>query len=323
MINRRTFLSLSALALARPAWASTKWPDRPIRLVVPFPAGGGVDSTGRIYSAAMSDLLGWQVVVENRSGASGAIGAQAVAKAAPDGYTFLLSSPAEVMVSEIAGQKLMYDPGQDLLPVALAGETPLGIVAHPSVPVENLQELLALGKEKAAGISYGTPGNGSTMHFAGEALKGATGLQWQHVPYKGAAPAINDLLGGQIEYAIAGLPPLVGHIKGGKLKALAVTSSSRSDALPDVMAVSELPELKDFRFTNWMGVFAPRGTPAEIVDRFGGAFESVAKEPAVIERLKQAGLDPSGIRGEAFTRFLAEERQRYEAVARTTKLMLS
>lgn len=321
MISRRTALLASAAALSRPAWAAG-WPDRSIRLIVPFPAGGGVDTAARIYAIALSGLLKQQFVVDNRPGASGAIGAQAVAKAAPDGYTFLFSSPAEVMVSAIAGQQLPYNPQQDLVPVALAGETPLGIVAHPSVGVKDIQELIARNKAKKLQIHYGTPGSGSTMNFAGEALKASTGLNWEQVPYRGAAPAVNDVLGGQVECVISGLPPLVPHIKSRKLVALAVTSAKRSPLLPEVTAVSELPGLSDFRFTNWMGVFAPRGTPTDVVEQLGRAIASTAKDPAIVQRLQDAGLDASGFQGPAFEKFLGDERARYVAVAKKTTIKL-
>ncbi|MBV7483786.1 tripartite tricarboxylate transporter substrate binding protein [Bordetella sp. BOR01] len=319
MLRGLIALLMTSMAVAGPSWAAS-WPERPVRFIVPFPAGGGVDTVARVYGAALAGLIGQEIIIDNRSGASGAIGAQAVAKAAPDGYTFLMSSPAEVMVNAIAGQPMSYDPRKDLVPVALAGETPLAIVAHPSVGARNLKDLIARAKAGQLTLSYGTPGRGSTMNFAGEALKSETGLDWQHVPYKGAAPAVNDVLGGQIQIVISGMPPLVQHIKAGKLTALAVTSSKRSPVLPDVMAVSELQGLSDFRFTNWMGVFAPQGTPQEIVDRMGQAFETAARDPDVMKRLQDAGLVPSGIRGPAFAKFLDEERARYQDVAGKTAI---
>lgn len=319
MIRGLATLLIASIATMGTAWAAP-WPERPIRFIVPFPAGGGVDTVTRVYAAALTKLIGQEIIIDNRPGASGAIGAQTVAKSAPDGYTFLMASPAEVMVNAIAGQPMSYDPRKDLVPVALAGETPLAIVAHPSVGVQDLKDLVARAKADQLKLSYGTPGRGSTMNFAGEALRSETGLDWQHVPYKGAAPAVNDVLGGQIQIVISGMPPLVQHIKAGKLTALAVTSSKRSPVLPDVMTVSELPGLSGFRFTNWMGVFAPQGTPPDVMDRMGKAFETAAKDPDVARRLQDAGVDPSGIRGPAFAKFLDDERARYQDVANKTPI---
>lgn len=313
------FLILS-MSLVNQAWAAD-WPERTIRIVVAYPAGGGVDAVARIYGSALTRILGQQVMVENRPGASGAIGAQDVIRSAPDGYTILMASPAEVMVNAIAGQKLPYDSQKALVPVALAGETPLAIVAHPaSVAAKNLNELVALAKDKNLQLNYGTPGGGSTMNFAGEALRIGAGINWQHIPYKGAAPAVNDVLGGQVQIVISGLPPLLQHIKTGKLTALAITSDKRSAVLPDVMTVAELAGMSNFRFTNWMGVFAPVGTSPKIVERLGLAFEKASKEPKIKDSLAAVGVDPRGLQGEEFAKFLDEERSRYQDIASKTDL---
>lgn len=317
MINRRTAMLASLAGLAVPAAAAT-WPDRPVKVVVPYPAGGGVDTAARIYALALSGVLKQQVIVDNRPGAAGAIGAQVVAKSPADGYTVLMASPAEVMVSPIAGQVLPYDPQKDLVPVALGGETPLAIVAYPKVAPKGLGDLIARSKAGEVQLSYGTPGNGSSMHFAGEAIKSATGLKWQHVPYRGAAPAVNDVLGGQIECVISGLPPLMQHIKSGRLTALAVTTPKRVDALPDVPSISELPGMANHRFTNWMGIFLPQGTPTDVIDQLARGVEAVAADPSMAKRLQDAGWAPSVLTGSAFVNFLDEERARYTAVAKAT-----
>ncbi|SUV86266.1 putattive exported protein [Bordetella pertussis] len=199
--------------------------------------------------------------MENRTGAAGTIGAQAVVQSTADGNTVLFASPAEVLVSRIAGQKTSYDAGKDLQPVTLAGETPLAVVVNPAVPARTLAELVALARKDPSAISYGTPGTGSTMQFAGEALNLAAGIKMLHVPYRGAAPAIADLLGNQIPVAIVGVPPLVAHHKSGKLRILAVTGSQRIAALPDVPTVAEELGVADYRYTNWFGVYVPGNTP--------------------------------------------------------------
>jgi tripartite-type tricarboxylate transporter receptor subunit TctC len=316
------FAALSLpIALAQTLSFAQTWPAHPIRLVVAYPAGGGLDLVARAYGARLSELLKQPVIVDNRGGASGAIGADAVAKAKPDGYTLLMASPAEVLVGPIAGQRTPYNPVTDFAPVALAGETPLGIVAHPSVAPGDLQDFIARAKN-AGEVPYGTPGTGSSMHFAGEAFKAGTGVNLLHVPYRGAAPAINDALGNQIGLVVVGVPPVVPHAKAGRLKILAVTMPRRSPLMPDVPAVAELPGLQDYRFSNWMAVFAPAKTPPAIVERLGTAIAEIAQEPAVREKLAGVGVDAAGLHGADFANFLSSERDRYKAIQKRTGIRL-
>lgn len=291
------------------------WPSKPIHLIVAYPAGGGLDLVTRTVAQRLSERLGQQVVVENRAGASGSIGANYVARAPADGYTLLMASPAEVVVGQAAGQKIPYNPETDLVPVALAGETPLVIVVNPTVPANNLAEFIAYAKSMPGKLSYGTPGTGSSMQFAGEAFNAGADTQILHVPYRGAAPAINDALGNQVPMAIVGMPPTVGHVKSGKLRAIAVTSQKRSTVMPEVPAVAELKGMADYRFTNWMGLFAPAKTPAEIVDRIGAEIAKMMQEPAMRQRLLDNGVEPQGSRGAEFAAFLKAERQLYGKVA--------
>lgn len=315
---RKTLQALAvasaALAAALPASAQN-WPDKPVRIVVAYPAGGGVDLVARTVGQRLSEVLKQQVVIENRTGASGTIGADLVAKSAPDGYTFLLASPAEVLVGPIAGQKTAYNPETDLVPVALAGETPLVIISHPSVPAKEIKDLVDYAKKNPGKLSYGTPGNGSSMHFAGEALKALTGVNLVHVPYRGAAPALNDVLGNQVPLGIMGMPPVVAHAKAGRVNIVAVTTAKRSSVFPNVPSVAEMPGLKDYRFTNWMAVFAPSKTPAAIVERFGAEVARAVTEPGVKDKLLAAGVEPMGIAGTELTTWLGEERKRYQEVA--------
>ncbi len=307
-------VATAALAAALPASAQN-WPDKPVRIVVAYPAGGGVDFVARTVGQRLSEVLKQQVVIENRTGASGTIGADLVAKSAPDGYTFLLASPAEVLVGPIAGQKTAYNPETDLVPVALAGETPLVIISHPSVPAKEIKDLVDYAKKNPGKLSYGTPGNGSSMHFAGEALKAQTGVNLVHVPYRGAAPALNDVLGNQVPVGIMGMPPVVAHAKAGRVNIVAVTTTKRSSVFPNVPSVAEMPGLKDYRFTNWMAVFAPSKTPAAIVERFGAEVAKAVNEPGVKDKLLAAGVEPMGIAGTELTAWLGDERKRYKEVA--------
>jgi tripartite-type tricarboxylate transporter receptor subunit TctC len=308
-------LLTSLAALAPPAQAQA-WPGKPIRLIVAYPAGGGLDFVARAVSQRLAERLKTPVVVENRSGASGSIGADLVAKSPPDGYTLLMASPAEIVVGPAAGQKIPYKPETDLVPVTLAGETPLVLAVNPSVPGTDLASFIASAKANPGKLTYGTPGNGSSMQFAGEAFKGGAGISMEHVPYRGAAPALNDALGGQISMVITGMPPVVPQAKSGKLRVLAVTTAKRSLLMPEVPAVAELPGMKDYRFSNWMMVFAAARTPPPIVDRLNREIAAIVAEPAVKERLEGAGVEPLGLGGKELAAFLADERRRYGQVAK-------
>lgn len=310
-----TALMLLAAGATSQTVAQT-WPNKPLRLVVAYPAGGGLDLVARTVAQRLSEQLKQTVVVENRGGASGSIGADLVAKSAPDGYTLLMASPAEVVVGPAAGQKIPYNPETDFAPVALAGETPLVLVTHPSTPGKDLASFAAYAKSNPGKLSYGTPGNGSSMQFAGESFKAGSGAFILHIPYRGAAPAVNDVLGNQISMAIVGMPPVVPHAKSGKLRVLAVTTPKRSALMPEVPAVAEMPGMQNFRFSNWMGVFAPARTPAPVLERLSLEIARMMQEPATRERLLAAGVEPLGLIGKEFETFLAEERKRYGAIAR-------
>jgi tripartite-type tricarboxylate transporter receptor subunit TctC len=313
MQRRHLLLAGASLPLATTAAWSQSTPSA-TRLVVGFPAGGGVDFVARLLARRLSELTRQSVVVENRGGANGALAADIVAKARPDGLTLLLGSPGETVVGPAAGQKLPYSPTQDLVPIALAGETPLAIAVHPSVPANDLAGLIAL-MQGGAKLSYGTPGAGSSMHFAGESFNQLAGTAMLHVPYRGAAPAVNDLLGNQVPVAITGMPPMVPHAKAGKLRILAVTTLRRSSTLPNVPAVAEMPGMKDFNFSNWMALFAPAGTPADTVTRIAQLIVQIVREPEVREAMTGAGVEPAGLADRAFADFLAQERRRYGAIA--------
>jgi tripartite-type tricarboxylate transporter receptor subunit TctC len=317
MFTRRlTLLAAACASLCSPLAMAQAWPDKQIRMVVAYPAGGGLDLVARTVAQRLGEVLKQQVVVDNRGGASGSIGADIVAKAPADGYTLLMASPAEVVVGPAAGQKTAYNADTDFTPVALAGETPLVLVAHPSLPAKTLQEFVSYAKANPGKLSYGTPGNGSSMHFAGESLKASTGAFMVHIPYRGAAPAMNDVLGNQVGVVIVGMPPTVAHVKANRLRALAVTTAKRSSVMPDVPSVTELPGLKNYSFTNWMGVFAPAKTPAAIVDRLGAEIAKIVKEPATRDKLLAAGVEPMGLAGAEFTAFLTSERNRYKTIAK-------
>lgn len=314
-------VSLVSLLSSAPAYAQ-EWPSKTVRFIVGYPAGGGHDFVARTVAQRMSEQLKQPFVVENRSGASGAIGTDHVAKSDPDGYTLLIASPAEVLVGPIAGQKVPYDPAKDLVPVALIGETPLAVALHPSVPANTMQELLALARRSPGKLSYGTPGTGSSHQFAGESIKAIGDVFIVHIPYRGAAPAVTDLLGGQVQIGIAGMPPVIGHHKSGKLKIVAVTSAKRSAATPDIPSVAELPGFAGFHFTNWQGVYAAAKTPPAVVQRIAAEIANAVRDPATRQRLLAAGVDPLGLGPSEFSAFLAREQATYTKVAKDRNIKL-
>lgn len=311
-----SILGIAAVALLSLQAQAEPWPTKPVRLIVAWPAGGGTDLVARLVAKRLSEMLKESVVIENRSGASGAIGADAVAKAAPDGYTLLLASCTELVVGPAAGQKTPYDPVADFVPVALAGETPLVVVANPLAPVKDLASLISYAKAHRGKLTYGSPGRGSSMQFAGESLQADAGISITHVPYRGAAPMINDLLGNQIPLGIVGMPPVVPHAASGKLRVLAVTTSKRSAVMPNVPTLSELPGMSEYRFSNWMALFAPAKTPPSIVEYVGAQVVKMMQEPEMRAHMLAAGVEPFGLVGKEFDAFLASERGRYQKVAR-------
>ena len=309
-------LLVCALLAAPPTVLAQAWPSKPIRAVAPYPPGGGVDFVTRTLSQRLGEVLKQSIVVDNRTGASGTIGADAVAKSAPDGHTVLVASPAEVLVGPISGQKTAYDPERDLFPVTLIGETPLVIVAHPSLSARTIQELIVLVKKEPGRHSYATPGGGSSMHYAGESFSAIAGVALQHVPYRGAAPAVTDLLGGQVKLGIVGMPPTVSHAKSGKLRILAVTGDRRSTTMPDVPAMAETTGFSGYRFTNWFGMYVPAKTPPAVTERLAAEIGKIVREPEIREKLLAGGVEPVGNTPADFAAFLAEERRTYAKIAK-------
>ncbi len=291
------------------------WPAKPVRVIVGYPPGGGHDFTARVVAGRLAELLKQPFVVENRTGASGTIATEGIAKGPADGYSFIVASPAETVVGAVAGLKMNYDWEKDLAPVTVIGDTPLAIAVHPSVPAKTIQELLAYAKGNPGKLSYGTPGSGSSMHFAGESLKAIAGIFIVHIPYRGAGPAVADLLGGQVPMGIMGMPPVVGPHKAGKIRIVAVTSEKRSPATPDIPAMAELPGFAGYSFTNWTGVFMQAKTPTAVIERLAAEIGRIVKEAAVRDKLIAAGVDPLGLSTADWVKFLAREKDTYGKIA--------
>lgn len=305
-------------ALAAPAARGQAWPSRPLRLVVPYPPGGNADLLGRAIGAKLAEALGQPVIVENRGGAAGAIGAAAVAKAAPDGLTLLLGDIATHAINPLAVQSLGYDPVRDFVPVARLTSVSLLLVGHPSLQATDPASLLALARSRPGRLSYASGGAGSPSHLAMEMLKAATGTFMLHVPYKGSGPALTDLAGGQIDLMIDGAAaPLV---KAGRLKLLGVTGD-RSPAFPDAPPLSA--SVPGFRFESWHGVFAPAGTPPEAVRRLETEVARALADPAIAARFMDLGIAPVSAGSADFGRFVAAERDRIGTLVKSRGLNLA
>jgi tripartite-type tricarboxylate transporter receptor subunit TctC len=312
--------AVSFLALFSTAVLAQDWPGKPVRVIVGYPPGGGHDFTARVIAGRLAEVLKQPFVVENRSGASGTIATEGIAKGPADGTSFIVASPAETVVGAVAGLKMNYDWEKDLAPVTVIGDTPLAIAVHPSLPVKTIQELLAYAKGNPGRLSYGTPGSGSSMHFAGESLKAIAGIFIVHIPYRGAGPAVADLLGGQVPMGIMGMPPVVGPHKAGKIRIVAVTSEKRSPATPEIPAMAELPGFAGYSFTNWTGVFMQAKTPPAVIERLAAEIGKAVKEPAIRDKLIAAGVDPLGLPTAEWKKFLAREKATYEKIAKARSI---
>lgn len=317
-INRRNALQacagLALGTLAGRAPAQEKFPHKPISLIVPQPAGGDADTVCRLLQPRMQQALGQPVVIDNRGGAGGNIGTALGAKAAPDGYTVTFVNQGTMALNPALYAHPGYSPDM-LTPVTWLTSIDLVIAAHPSVPASNLQELIALARKEPGRYSYATAGNGSANHLAGEMLKAMAGIDLMHVPYKGGGPSIIALLGGEVSLALAFPLATLAHIRAGKLKALAVTGSRRSRALPEVPTVAE-SGVPGYAFSSWMGLAAPKGTPEPAITRIHGAARLALQDKSVAERLSDGMTEPVGAGPREFGELIARERQRWPALIR-------
>jgi tripartite-type tricarboxylate transporter receptor subunit TctC len=294
------------------------YPSKPVRLILPFPPGGGTDILGRLVAERLSARLGQPVVTDNRGGAGGNLGAEAAARAAPDGHTLLLAATT-LAISPSLYAKLSYDPLKDLAPISLVATVPNVMITHPSVPARTLQEFISLAKAKPGEMNFGSGGSGTSNHLGGELFNMVAGVKLVHVPYKGVNLAMNDAMAGNIQLVIIGIPAAAPQIKAGKLRALAVVARERSAALPDVPTAAEAG-LPDFEVTTWYGLLAPAGTPRPIIARLNAELRQIMQEPELKERLAAMAVEPRTTTPEEFAAYIRQEAAKWGDVVRKAGL---
>ncbi len=307
--------AFAALSAAPFAGAQATYPTKPLRIVVPFPAGGTTDILARAVAQKLSETLGQPAVVDNRPGAGGNIGAELVAKAPPDGHTLLMGTVGTHAINASLYAKMPYDHVRDFAPIILVAGVPNVLVVHPSVPVNNVQELIAYAKANPGKLNFASSGSGTSIHLSGELFKTMAGVQMAHVPYKGSAPAVTDLLGGQVQLMFDNLPSALPHIKAGKLKALAVTSATRAATLPDVPTIAE-SGLAGFDATSWFGLLAPAGTPQPIIARLNSEVAKWLASAEAKEKMAALGANPTGHATDEFVRHIAAETSKWAKVVK-------
>jgi tripartite-type tricarboxylate transporter receptor subunit TctC len=320
-MQKRTFIAAAVLLLASAVQAQGAYPNKPIRMVMPFAAGSGFDAIVRITSQKMSEELGQQVIVDNQGGAGGTIASAAVARATPDGYTLIFHSVSTAAVLPAAYQDLKYDT-RSFVPVSLVSDYPLVMAVHPDVPARTVAEFTALLKAKPDAYSYASSGIGTGLHLAAELYKGIAGVAIQHIPYKGTGPAEADLLAGRTQMMFAAVPSFVPKIRAGSLRALAVTTTTRTPALPGVPTMIE-SGLAGYNVPFWNGIYAPPGTPKAIVERISAAAAKAMRDPATQARLRELGANPIGSTPEELDRFWKEQLGLYEQIAQKANVKLT
>ncbi len=314
MKNRRVFLGTATLLSAcsifgSEAWAQDRYPNRPIKFVVPYAAGGLPDTVARIFAQRLGDRIGQPVVVDNKPGANGVVAAQTLASSPKDGYTFLVTDGSMFSINPAIYKKLGYTYKEDFLPVSLAARGPLYLAVHPKVPANTFQEFVALAKSKPGGLNYGSSGVGSTHHLTMEALKAALHIELTHIPFKGTGQSVPALVGGEIEVLFSALPSLSGFVKSGQVKLLAVNSAKRTVQEPNTPAISET--VPNFDFAPIVGILAYRGTPASAINRIAAEMAQVAKMPELISTLNNAGVEVIGSGPAEYNKAVLSENARF------------
>jgi tripartite-type tricarboxylate transporter receptor subunit TctC len=311
----KVLVCVLAVVAGMPAALAQAWPAKPVRIVVPFPPGGGTDIGTRIVAQKMQEAWGQAVVIENKPGAAGIVGTEFTARSAPDGYTFMMGNIGTHAINVSLYKQLSYDPVKDFAPVSMVADLPLLLLVHPSVPVKSVVELIALAKSQPGKLNFSTSGPGGSMHVAAELFKSMAGVDMVHIPYKGGAPAVADLISGQVPLSFATVLETIQFVKAGKVRALAVTNNRRSVALPDLPTISEAG-LPGYQSISWLALFAPAATPRDIVNKVSAETVRILKLPDVRERLLAQGAEPIGSTPEQLAAILAADMAKYARVIR-------
>jgi len=316
-----SILVLAMLAIVTPGVATPSaaqnYPDRVVRIINPYPPGGSVDIMARLLAQKLSDDLGQQFIVENRSGGGGNTGSDSVAKAEPDGYTLLFTAPGPLTVNQTLYSKLSFDPTADFAPIAQFATAPIVLIVNPDVPAHNVQELIALARKEPGKINFASAGNGTTNHLSGELFKSMAKIDIVHVPYRGAGPAMNDLIGGHVQMFFDLMPAVLPQVTTGKVRALAAAGATRASALPDLPTVAE-QGLPGFDSSSWYGLVAPAKTPEPVLAKLRDEVAKVLKSPDMIARIHELGSEPGTVFGKDFAAFLAVETKKWAEVIRTS-----
>jgi tripartite-type tricarboxylate transporter receptor subunit TctC len=312
--SRRLLLALAASTLTSAAMAQA-WPAKPIRIVVPFPPGGGTDTIARETSQRVAAATGWTFIIDNKPGAGGNLGVDAAAKSTADGYTLVLGQTSNLAINPTLYAKLPYDAQKDLAPIVLVANAPLVMVTGTNTPYKTLADAVKAAKAKPGAVNFASPGNGTVAHLTSEMFQKAAGIKTQHVPYKGAAQAMTDVLSGTVELYMSSVPTLIGHIKNNKLRPLAVTSAKRVDDLPNVPTMSE-SGYQGFDAVTWFGLLAPAGTPTDVVAKLNAEVNKALQNPALRKRLGDEGADAAGGTPEQFAALIKSEIPRWGKIVK-------
>lgn len=314
MFTRRLMISLAAAAACSSSFAQA-WPSKPIRLVVPFPAGGGTDIIGREVTQKITEATKWPFIVDNKPGSGGNIGIDNVAKSPADGYSLVLGQTSNLAIYPSLYSKLPYDPVKDLAPISMVASAPLALVVSTSSPYKTLAELVTAAKANPGSVNFATSGNGTVAHLATELFQREAGVKLTHIPYKGASQGINDVIGGQVQVYVSSIPTLIGHIKSGKMRALAVTSQQRVDDLPQVPTVAE-SGYKGFEAVTWFGILGPANLPKDITMRLNTEINKALQTPELQKKLNDQGADVAGSTPEQFGKLIQNEMAKWGRVVK-------